>query len=269
MKQQQALEVTLIGCGAIGRGILAELAGSAAVRVTQIVASPRSVDTLSDAFPELAVATRIEDLPAPPGLLLECAGHRAVIEHVLPVLKQGRDCILCSTGALAEPGLPEQLEAAARTGKAQLQLVSGAIGGIDALAAARVGGLAKVVYTGRKPPQGWKGTPAQDQLDLDALTEAAVFFQGPAREAARLFPKNANVAATVSLAGVGLEDTEVCLIADPAVGRNVHHVRAEGAFGELELQLAGFTLPSNPKTSALTVYSAVRALLNRANPVVI
>src|SRR5699024_5483300 len=227
------------------------------------------VASIQAEFPDIAVAAELGALPKRPQLLLECAGHGAVIEHVLPALGEGVDCALISNGALSEPGLPEQLEQAARDSGAQVQLIAGAVGAIDAIAAARVGGLNEVTYTGRKPPQGWKGTPAEDTFDLDNMSEAGTFFEGSARDAARLFPKNANVAATLSLAGVGLDETRVRLIADPAVRRNQHHVRAAGAFGELEFRIAGQTLPSNPKTSALTVYSAVRALRNRAGAMAI
>lgn len=263
------LDVTMVGCGAIGRGILAELGDDAGVEVTQIIVSSEQADAVRAEFPQITVATCMDELPVRPKLLIECAGHGAVVEHIVPALQNGIDSIVCSIGALSEPDLPQKLESAARESGAQVQLVAGAIGGIDAIAAARFGGLDRVVYTGRKPPHGWLGTPAEDTLDLGALNDAAQFFAGSAREAALAFPKNANVAATVSLSGMGLDQTEVHLIADPAVSRNVHHVRAEGAFGELELKLSGFPLESNPKTSALTVFSAVRALRNHAAPLVI
>jgi aspartate dehydrogenase len=202
-------------------------------------------------------------------LVVECAGHGAIEEHVIPALERGVPCLVASVGALSLPGVAERLEQAARRGRTQAQLLSGAIAGIDARAAARVGGLESVVYTGRKPPQAWKGTPAERECDLDALKAPYCIFDGTAEQAARLYPKNANVAATLSFAGLGLQRTRVQLYADPGVQENVHHVQATGAFGSLDITVRGKPLPANPKTSALTVYSIVRALANRGRALAI
>ena len=257
-----ALRVALIGCGAIGTSVLELLKGDTALAVVAIVVPEEGVAAAQKLVPGVPVASRV---PASGiDLVVETAGHAAIEEHVLPALARGTPCIVASVGALSAAGLAERLEAAATAGRTQVQLIAGAIGAIDALAAARIGGLDSVRYTGRKPPQAWKGTPAEQGRDLDALTEETVIFEGSAREAAQLYPKNANVAATVSLAGLGLDRTMVRLIADPAIADNVHTVEAEGAFGSFELTMRNKPLAANPKTSALTVYSAVRALRNRA-----
>lgn len=265
------MRVALIGCGAIGTALLELVKDDAGLDIAAIVVPADFGDAVSEVARRLAPAALV--VPAVPGqgidLVVECAGHAAIEQHVLPALRRGVPAIVASVGALSAEGLPEQLEAAARAGRTQAQLIAGAIGGIDALAAARIGGLDAVRYTGRKPPQAWTGTPADAAHDLAALKHETVIFEGSAREAARQYPKNANVAATVSLAGLGLDRTAVRLIADPAVVENVHQVEAEGAFGRFELTLRNQPLAANPKTSALTVYSAVRALRGRVAPLVI
>lgn len=265
------LRIAMIGCGAIGAGVLELIRGDADLVVDTVVLPPGAHADADCALAKYAPHARV--VPhldgAHPDLVVECAGHAAIEEHVLPALERGIPCMVASVGALSAPGMVQRLEEAARKGRTQVQLLSGAIGGIDALAAARVGGLESVVYTGRKPPKAWKGTPAERAVDLDALTQAQCIFEGNAEEAAQLYPKNANVAATLSLAGLGLQRTRVQLYADPGVSENVHHVEAKGAFGSFELTMRGKPLAANPKTSALTVYSVVRALANRGRALAI
>lgn len=264
------LHITMIGCGAIGVGVLELLEKDPQLCVDAVIASAGSAELVRQRLasfkrpPEVLTALPAD---ARPDLLVECAGHRAIEEHVLPALERGIACLIVSVGALSEPGLVERLEAAAERGNTRIELLPGAIGGIDALSAAKVGGLDAVSYTGRKPAQAWKNTPAEQACDLDSISEATVIFQGSAREAAQLYPRNANVAATLSLAGLGLDRTQVTLIADPASDENVHQFEARGAFGRFELSLRGKPLQANPKTSALTVYSVVRALGNHAHAI--
>lgn len=266
------LKIAIIGCGAIGSGVLEHLVGDGDLAVTQVVLPAGQHEAAAAAVarwaPQARLLTAI-DLEAKPDLVVECAGHAAIEQHIVPALERGIACLVASVGALSQPGLAQRLEQAAQRGHTQVQLLAGAIGGIDALSAARVGGLESVMYTGRKPPQAWKGTPAERDCDLDGLTCARCIFDGTAEQAAQLYPKNANVAATLSLAGVGLQRTRVQLFADPGVSENVHHVEARGAFGSFELTLRGKPLQANPKTSALTVYSVVRALANRGRALAI
>ena len=264
------MAVTLIGFGAIGRSLAERAVALGGLGIASVVVRSARVTDVQTQLDQLGLKARAVDVvPTNSNLALECAGHQALHSHVLPALSRGIECAVLSVGALSESGLPEKLEAAARSGNTRLTLLSGAIGGIDALAAARLAGLSEVIYTGRKPPQGWKGSPAEAVVNLDALTIATPIFEGSARDAARLYPKNANVAATLSLAGVGLDATRVRLIADPAVTENIHEVEARGAFGEMRLTMRGKPLADNPKTSTLTVLSALRFLVNRSGALAI
>lgn len=262
--------VTLIGFGAIGRTLLQRSAGQPGLRITHVVVpEAHAAAAQANAAALQADIAIVSAVPHDTDLVVECAGHEALTEHVVPALLRGTECAVLSIGALSEPGLPEQLADAAARGGTQVHLLSGAIGGVDAIAAARIAGLDAVTYTGRKPPGGWRGTPAEALADLGSLTEPTVILEDTAREAARLYPKNANVAATISLAGLGLDATRVRLIADPTVTENIHEIEVRGAFGEMRITMRGKPLPDNPKTSALTVLSALRFLHNRTATVTI
>lgn len=257
------MQIALIGYGAIARYV-ADRLDEDGTPVSQVLCRDGRQDAARAALPgALEIATRPDALRSRPDLVLDCAGHEGLAAHGCDILGSGCDLITVSTGALADAGLADRLERAARAGGARLQLVSGAIGGLDALSAAAVGQLDRVSYTGRKPPAGWKGSPAEEVLDLDTLDAAACHFEGSAREAALRYPKNANVAASVALAGIGLDATTVALIADPEVTENIHEVTAEGEFGAFTFRIAGRARPENPRSSALTAMAVVRAVRAR------
>jgi len=258
------MDVLLIGYGAMGREVLKKL-GDGPGRITAILEVPDRVKAVRAEVPSsIQVVSAPDDLDTLPPLAAECAGHHAVDNYCVGLLKRGIDVIVISVGCLAVPGVYEKLRNAAFAGNAKLMLPAGAIPGADAIAAAKIGGLDYVRYTSRKPPKAWKGTPADQVCDLDAVTERTVLYQGNAGEAARLYTQNANVAATTALAGLGFDRTEVLLTADPTATGNIHLIEAKGAFGEMRLEIAGKPLAENPKTSSLAAYSLVRAIRNRA-----
>ena len=267
--------------GVIGYGTIATLALEAVARglarpLDRVIclAKPEGVGRaqamLERAGPRLArechVVTSLGDLlAARPCLVVEAAGHGAVRACGPQILAARLDFLVTSVGALADESLHRALNEASAEGGA-LICSTGAIGGIDLLRAAKLSGLKDVAYTSRKPPLAWRGTLAEKLVDLAALKTETVFYEGSARGAARDFPQNANVAATLALAGAGFEATRVRLIADPAVSANVHEIGFTSACVDVALRIEGRAAPENPKTSLTTAYSVAAQILDHLSP---
>jgi len=196
-------------------------------------------------------------LKFPIRLALECANQKVVRECASLFIGKGVDLLIMSVGALTQGDFFEDLSKRAEEKGARIYLPSGAVGAIDALQAAKVQGLDGVTLTTRKPP---RSLGEIEGVDLERLKEPLVIFEGPAKEAVAKFPQNVNVAATISLAGIGPERTLVRVVADPAIGQNIHEIRARGAFGSFEIRLANLPNPDNPKTSLLACLSVVSLL---------
>ena len=242
-------KIMLIGFGAMAQAVIERL--PAGVAIGWIVARASHHAAIRQQFGDAVVAlTSPLECADVPDLVLECASQQAVAQYGEDILRRGWHLAVISTGAL---------EQRSRSAGGKLTLLSGAVAGIDGLAAAKEGGLERVTYQSRKSPASWRGSYAEQLIDLNSVSVAQVFFEGSAREAARLFPANANVAATVALGGVGMDETRVQLMVDPATKRNTHTLHVEGVFGEFHLELSGLPLASNPKTSTLAALSAVRA----------
>lgn len=266
--------ILLIGMGAIGGHVAKALRSEGPRLRLSILVRPQYVEAVRARAEEATqgnvdVVDRLEQLRETPELAIECAGHAAVAEYGAACLTGGTDFLVTSVGALTDAALLARLERASSMRRGKLTISAGAIAGIDALAAARHGGLTFVRYTSRKPPGAWRGTHAEKLCDLAATDRPIEFYRGNAREAARLFPQNANVAATIALAGVGFDATECALNADPTVQGNVHLIEAEGGFGRLRIELQGKPLPENPKTSTLAALAVLRAIHNRIGAIVI
>jgi len=266
MPRRDRPSILLIGHGAIAAEVRAAALSTGLFDVGAVLVRHEKVGSVQAELNGYRVIDSLDDLDFRPVLAAECASHSAVRQYGPAILRRGIDLVVASIGALSDDALHRELELAAAAGDAKLILPAGAVPGIDALNAAMLGGLDRVSYISRKPPAAWKGTPADRALDLDNLTHATTFYTGTARAAAREYPKNANVAATVALAGLGFDATEVRMIADPAVTANIHEIEVAGAFGEMQLSIKGKPLKSNPKTSSLAAYSTIRAILNRVRP---
>jgi aspartate dehydrogenase len=204
-----------------------------------------------------------------PDLVIEAAGRAAISQWAPAALAASPAMITASTSAFSDDGLLTWLIDLAEKNGSRIEVPSGAIGGIDALASAAVLGLDDVVHQIVKPPRAWKNTPAEALVALDGLQERTVLFTGTARQAAASYPQNANATVVTSLAGLGLDRTRVELIADPASTMNGHRIIASGAFGCLDITLKNKPLATNPKSSELTALSLVRLIEHRARRVIV
>lgn len=263
------MRIGLIGFGTVGRAV-AELvasgvAGEAAL-VGVLVRDPRRYAGSELVRGARFVRTAGELVALRPAIVVEAAGHGAVRDHVPPVLEAGIDVLAISVGALADESMLARLRTAAEAGGSRLRVVPGAIGGLDAIGAAALARVDRVVHVVRKPPAALLSAEELDRFAADGGER--VLFAGPAREAALRFPANVNVVAAVSLAGIGLDRTEARVIADPRVTRNTHEVLVEGSFGRLSIRMENAPT-DNPRTGRIVPLSIVRALRAAREPITV
>jgi aspartate dehydrogenase len=257
--------IAVVGLGVIGRAVARAVAdglpGCAfAGGTSRDEAKAKAfLATLPGAPPYLTLPALIEASD----LVVEAATQAALAEFAPAVLDAGRELVVLSVGGLLDH--PDWVaRAAARGGR--IHAPSAAIAGLDGLKGAAVAGhLASVTMETRKPPRGLAGAPGVAAIDLDAIREETLVFEGSAREACRAFPANVNVVAAVSLAGLGPDATRIRVYAVPGLGRNRHAVTAEGAFGRLSVELEN--VPSeNPRTGKLSYLSTIAYLRDLGAP---
>jgi aspartate dehydrogenase len=158
--------------------------------------------------------------------------------------------------------LRDHLRKTAQENGCRIYLPTGALCGVDGLSSAAVEGISEVTLTTRKPPFALEDAVyiKEKGIDIKNLSEPTVVFEGSAKEAVKQFPKNVNVAATVSLAGIGFEKTRVKIIADPNTDMNHHRIIAKGKFGSMSAEMNNVPFERNPKTSRIAAQSAIAAM---------
>jgi aspartate dehydrogenase len=210
----------------------------------------------------------IEEMIKHIDLLVECASQKAVYEVVPPALHAGCDVMVMSVGAFADERLFKTVYGIAKEMNCKIYLPSGAIAGLDGLKSAASDEIYSVTITTQKPPSGLAGAPfvIEKNINLDEIKSKTVIYEGKASEAVKEFPANVNVAATLSLAGIGFEKTKVRVIANPALCRNIHEITVEGSFGKLTSKVENVPSPTNPKTSYLASLSAIATLKKITDP---
>lgn len=268
----QPLRVGLMGYGAIGGYVAQQLLDGKSLPGARL--SAVLVNRLRDPPAELTgpgapIFTADADtfFNVDWDIAVEAGGQAVVREHgrrCLGDLK--RHLLVTSVGALCDDGLHNEFLELASGGGSQLLIASGALPGMDWMSSASLQAVDEVSITQIKAPNGWFGTPAEEVLDLQSLTESAVVFQGSAREAATRFPKNANIAAALALATVGLDAACVRLVADPAVPGPQVQLALRGAAGEININVSGRPGFGSDRTSMIVPLSVVKALRNLSGP---
>jgi aspartate dehydrogenase len=268
--ERKPLRVAIGGFGAIGTAVARRLdrgiegLALAAVSARDTVRAAAAMADFARPAPVVPLARLWEEAD----IVVECAPAAVLRELAEPALSHGRVVMILSCGALLDNF--DLVELARRHG-GRIQVPTGALLGLDAVAAAAVGEIARVHMITRKPPGGLAGAPYLERhgIAVDGLNAPKRVFTGTAREAARGFPANVNVAAALALAGIGPERTTIEIWADPGVSRNIHRIEVEADAARFSMQIENVPSAENPKTGRLTPLSVVAALKKLVGPLAV
>jgi aspartate dehydrogenase len=271
------MRVSLIGCGAIGSE-LAVAIDSGKVGSATLVAL---FDTIEDAAQKLrlrlrndnvAIFSNFSELTSSSefkvsDIVIEAASQAAAKNFSKRIVEYKKDLLLMSVGAIADELFLSQLLSVVSQNGNHIYIPSGAIAGIDAIKSVK-GMLDSVTLTTTKNPKALAGAPFfnSDPTRLNSMKKKTLIYQGTAADALNKFPANINVAAVLSLAGIGIQETIVKIVADPHITVNQHQIEAAGTFGEIAITVRSIPTPYNPKTSLLAVLSAIECLRSICSP---
>lgn len=258
--------VGLLGCGTIGSQL--------ALAVDSGKVANASLNSLFDLVEPSAQSLKSKTMSNPMvyadfgrfidseiDLVVEAASQDAVRTYGRDILEAGKDLMIMSAGALAEETFLSSLLELASKKRCRIYVPTGAIAGIDAIRSVRHL-IESVTLTTTKNPKALAGAPFfnTSEIKCESIVSRTVIYEGMAAEAVRAFPANVNVAAVLSLAGIGPEKTRVKIVADPSVTTNQHEILATGSFGEMRISVNNVPSPGNPKTSYLAILSAIECL---------
>lgn len=247
--KRDAMKVGILGCGAIAN-VITDFALKGKLGVDLACFYDRDTKRAESIASKVGgtVALNLKDMLNLVDLVVEAASPQAVIETVPQILKNGKNVIIMSVGALLDLEFKNKLERIAIKNKSRIYTPSGAIVGLDGIKAASVGEITELNLVTRKPPKS---------LGI-SINEEMVLYEGKASDAVRKFPQNMNVAAALSIACD--KEADVKIIADPSVDHNIHDVHVVGDFGEFKTTTRNMSCTTNPKTSVLAAYSAIKLL---------
>ena len=259
------LRVGIAGLGAVGTAVARALLAGAIPELVLTAVAVRNATSVAERLGSAVPALDFDGLADACDVVVESL-PRALFRSVAePALAKGRTFVPLSVGALLDEG---DLIEWARTTGARILVPSGAILGLDAVKAAAEGRISSVTMVTRKPPAGLTGAPylLEHGISLEGLTEPLRVFSGTARDGARGFPANVNVAAAVSLAGIGPDRTQMEIWADPGVTRNTHRIVVEADSARLTMMIENVPTEENPKTGKITALSTIALLRGLVSP---
>jgi aspartate dehydrogenase len=257
--------IGLLGCGAMGTQIaLAIDSGQIPATLTHIFDESKEKSALLveklTGKPEIVENSHLLS-SNPIDIVVEAASQDAVRDVSLSVLQNKKDLMIMSVGALLDESIYDILSDACKDFKKTIYLPSGAIAGLDGIKSVK-DELESLSITTTKHPRSLKGAKffETSDINLDEINSSTIIFDGIAKEAVSLFPANINVAALLSLTGIGSEKTSVKIIVDPNTDKNTHHIEAKGKFGKMTFTIENHPDANNPKTSRLAILSAIETL---------
>lgn len=255
------IKIGVAGCGALGTIVCNALQdginGYDFIAVSDVNDTPYTVPNLN-----------FNELTAQCDVIVECLPPAIVPTLAKATFDQDKTLIMISACALL---LYPDIQIMAEKSNGRLLIPSGAIAGLDAISALKVAGIDSATIATTKLPKGLKGAPyvIENNIDLDALHDPKMIFRGNAYEAAKAFPANVNVAATLSIAGIGPEQTMVEVWADPHAAGNKHEIIVTGGSSTIRTAVENLPDPTNPKSSMLAGYSIVAALKKQTEMMVV
>ena len=257
------MRITIVGCGSIGTKLAEAADAMDEVKRIYLIDVVRPLaEELANKLNKAIVVDSVEDELYHCDLVIEAASQAAASDVVYKTVSRGVDIMLMSVGALVDDEFREMVFEKARQTNAKVFIPSGALSGTDGLRSASLDELDEVELITKKGPKSLAGVAyvEQEGIDVNSVTEPTVIFSGSAREAVKAFPKNINVAATVSLLGIGFDRTKVTIVVDPEAKSNSHELIVKGKFGTMNCHTYNVPSPDNPKTSYLASLSAISAL---------
>jgi aspartate dehydrogenase len=257
----KTISVAIGGFGAIGAKLAKRLDdGIDGLRLVAVSArNAERVRTATAGYKTPPAVLPLAELAAVADVIVECAPAAVFREIAEPAIRAARIFMPSSVGQLL---VHEDLVALAKRTGARILVPTGALLGLDAVRGAAEGTIRSVRMVTRKPPAGLEGAPhlVNNKISLEGLKAPLKVFDGTARDGAKGFPANVNVAAALSLAGIGPDRTRLEVWADPASTRNTHSIEVEADEVRFSMTIENVPSEENPRTGKLTPLSVIAAL---------